>query len=237
MARLLLVLKKNQMIFLSPRVDNVQLENLSARTRALLSLSGGRDTGLAADETHTGNLSDLYSVLDVTPVEASFMRQFNSSSMHSSHQVKPHTKHNNTFSSLSQNPKEELLANGVHTQNKDSNKNGLLDEVETINPVKEIAWLVVNQEKFVTGYVTITPQLLVFEPHTTDEHVKKDGLLAYQFCIDARDITGCGEVGHVTRVINTKQLDENTGKEKRARRGGGDVSANFLAKREGPSSI
>ena len=36
-----------------------------------------------------------------------------------------------------------------------------------------------------------------------------------------RDITGCGEVGHVTRVINTKQLDKETGKEKRARRGGG----------------
>ena len=60
-----------------PRVDNVQLENLSARTRALLSLSGGRDTGIAADETHTGNLSDLYSVLDVTPVEASFMGNLN----------------------------------------------------------------------------------------------------------------------------------------------------------------
>ena len=113
MVRLIVGFKEEPDDIFEPRVDNVQLENLSARTRALLSLSGGRDTGLAADETHKGTFSDLYSVMDVTPVEASFMRQFNSSSTHSSHQVKPHTKHNNTFSSLSQNPKEELLANGV----------------------------------------------------------------------------------------------------------------------------
>ena len=82
------------------------------------------------------------------------------------------------------------------------------------NEIPDQDYYFVNQEKFVTGHVTITSQLLVFEPRNTDEHVKKDGLLTYQFCIDVRDITGCGEVGHVTRVINTKHkitIDYNDG--------------------------
>jgi hypothetical protein len=203
----------------SAKVEEV--ENLSARTRALLSLSDTNASGINDIECSDDSLRDIYGGdLGVSPVNYSFMQRATSNIV----DINKNDALENNNSQISK-PEDNRNPTANINVEKDQNQREhpeAANFTETLSqPVKEIAWLIVNQEKFVTGHVTVTSQLLMFEPHNDDEFVKKDGLLTYQFCIDVRDITGCGEVGHVTRVINTKQVDERTGKEKRARKGGG----------------
>ena len=88
--------------------------------------------------------------------------------------------------------------------------------------IKEKCWLCVNQDKFIKGNISVVNQLIIFEPSPDDKFAKVDGLLAYQFCLDVRDVSDCGEVGHVNQVINMsggQGPGETPGK--RAKRGGG----------------
>jgi len=88
------------------------------------------------------------------------------------------------------------------------------------NVVKARCWLCVNQQKFIYGNISMVNHLVIFEPNPEDKFVKEEGILAYQFCLDARDISDAIEVSHVNQVINATGGGMEVGGV-RAKRGGG----------------
>ena len=77
----------------------------------------------------------------------------------------------------------------------------------------------------VHGNLLVAPDFVMFEPAANDPSVKKDGILAYQFCIDIRDVL---RIGVVSYMAEEEEEDEdsnsssNSGDDRKENDDGGD---------------
>ena len=62
----------------------------------------------------------------------------------------------------------------------------------------------------VHGNLLVAPDFVMFEPAANDPSVKKDGILAYQFCIDIRDVLRIGVVSYMAEEEEDEEEDEDS---------------------------
>ena len=62
----------------------------------------------------------------------------------------------------------------------------------------------------VHGNLLVAPDFVMFEPAANDPSVKKDGILAYQFCIDIRDVLRIGVVSYMPEKEEEEEEDSNS---------------------------
>ena len=84
----------------------------------------------------------------------------------------------------------------------DSSKSSSIPALFHQEPVKQRVYFCTTNNEKIAGILTISFQLLIFEPDSDDPIVQKSksGLLKYQFCMDVRDLIGSCEISHTTNT-------------------------------------
>ena len=71
-------------------------------------------------------------------------------------------------------------------------------------PTKLRVFLCTEPDHRIAGTLTMSYQLLLFEPSPSDAVVKEGGILKYQFCMDVRDLIGGCEISHTTNILTER---------------------------------
>lgn len=75
-------------------------------------------------------------------------------------------------------------------------------------PTRVNVYFCTKSDERIAGTLTMSYQLLLFEPSLDDPLVKEDGILKYQFCMDVRGLIGGCEISHTTNVLTGKDSIE-----------------------------
>jgi hypothetical protein len=81
-------------------------------------------------------------------------------------------------------------------------------------PMKQRVYFCTTKDIKIAGVLTMSYQLLLFEPDMDDPTASRDGILKCQFCMDVRDLIGGCEISHVTTVVPSRTSKDS---EKKAR--------------------